>query len=173
MAMPVASWQGVVIGDPLYQPFRHLSGTGVVKKEDRDFRALRSAALQWPQSPAERRNQLDKAAARMNSGVIAEAVGLDLLSQGLNAEAAAHFRTAKGFYVQTGDKMRQDFHLIAMDRAAQRKELALRGLRDAQALYGPIPESESLAAWIHILDPPPPPPAPAKNGNPAKAEARK
>jgi uncharacterized protein (TIGR03790 family) len=157
MAMPVTSWQGVVLGDPLYQPFLHLDGTGTVAKEDREFRALRAAALKWPDSPAERQKQLDQAASRMNSGVLAEAVGLDLLSQGLGAEAVMRFRNAKSLYTRTEDKMRQDFHIIAMDRAAQRKDLALRGLRDAVALYGPMPESESLAAWIKLLDPPPPP----------------
>lgn len=159
MAMPATSWQGVVLGDPLYQPFRHLSGSGNVTKEDREFRALRAAALKWPDSPAERRNQLNQAADRMKSGVIAEAVGLQLLSQDLNTEAVASFRTAKTLYTGTEDKLRQDFHIIAMDRAAHRKELALRGLRDAQTTYGPIPEAESLATWINILDPQPPPQA--------------
>lgn len=163
MAMPVTSWQGVVLGDPLYQPFKHLGGNGTVNKEDKDFRALRAAALQWPDSPAERRDQLDKAAARMNSGILTEAAGLELLAQGLTAEAAVRFRTAKNIYIRSEDKLRQDFHLIAIDRTANRKELAIRGLRDAQARYGAIPEAESLAAWLNILaPPPPPPPAPAK-----------
>jgi uncharacterized protein (TIGR03790 family) len=170
-AMPVTSWQGVVLGDPLYQPFRHLAGTGNVTEEDREFRALRAAALKWPASPAERRSQLDQAAERMKSGVIAEAVGLELLSLGLNAEAVARFRTAKSLYTHTEDKLRQDFHVIAMDRTAQRKDLALRGLRDAQAIYGPIPEADSLAAWINILEPPPPPPA--NNGKPANNAANR
>ena len=132
MAMPVASWQGVVLGDPLYRPFKHLDGSGVVTDEDNDFRALRAAALRWPNDPAERRKQLDKAAERTRSGVIAEAVGLDFLHDGLTAEAAARFRTAKGFYAADADKLRQDFHVIAIDRAANRKDLAIRGLRDAQ-----------------------------------------
>ena len=59
----------------------------------------------------------------------------------------------------TEDKLRQDFHLIAIDRAANRKDLAVRGLRDAQTRYGPIPEAEALKGWLDILDPPPPPPA--------------
>jgi uncharacterized protein (TIGR03790 family) len=159
MAMPVTSWQGVILGDPLYRPFKHLAGTGSVRKEDKPFRALRAATLQWAGNPAERRAQLDKAAARLNSGTFHEAVGLELVQQGLTAEAAMRFRNAKAAYVRTEDKMRQDFHIIAIDRAANRKDLALRGLRDAQAIYGPIPEAESLAAWILILDPPPPPPA--------------
>jgi len=165
MAMPVTSWQGVILGDPLYRPFRHLAGSGTIRKEDREFRALRAATLQWPGNPAERRAQLDKAAARLNSGTLSEAVGLELLEHGLAAEAAQHFRKAKFAYVRAEDKMRQDFHIIAIDRAADRKELALRGLRDAQAIYGPIPETESLAAWIHLLDPPPPPPAQTPAGN--------
>jgi len=160
MSMPVTSWQSIVLGDPLYQPFRHLSGMGNVTKQDREFRALRAAVLEWPDSPGERRAKLDHAASRMASGVLAEAVGLELLARGLQAEAVARFRTAKSFYTASEDKLRQDFHIISMDRTAQRKELALRGLRDAQTLYGPIPESEALAAWINLLDPPlPPPPA--------------
>ena len=161
MTMPVTSWQGVVLGDPLYQPFKHFSGTGKVEKQDRDYRALRAAYLKWHDNPAERRVQLDRAALRLNSGKLSEAVGLEFLGQGLEAEAAVRFRSAKAMFVRTEDKLRQDLHLIAMDRNAGRKELALRSLRDAQVLYGPIPAAESLAAWIQILNPPPPPQAPA------------
>jgi uncharacterized protein (TIGR03790 family) len=165
-AIPVASWQGVVLGDPLYQPFKHLDGSGVRKSEDNDFRALRAAALRWPDDPAERRKQLDQATERTSSGVLAEAVGLDFLQHGLTTEAAVRFRSARAMYVGTADKLRQDFHLIAIDRAANRRELAVRGLRDAKLRYGAIPEAESLQGWLDILDPPPPPPA-----DPAKAPA--
>lgn len=159
MAMPATSWQGVILGDPLYRPFKHLAGTGTIHNQDKPFRALRAATLQWGGNPAERRKQLDMAAIRLNSGTLHEALGLELVQQGLSAEAVLRFRMAKAAYIQTEDKMRQDFHIIAIDRAANRKDLALRGLRDAQAIYGPIPEADSLAAWILILDPPPPPPA--------------
>lgn len=168
MAMPVTSWQGVVLGDPLYQPFKHLDGGGTLLNEDKDFRALRAATLRWPNDPAERRKQLDQAADRTRSGVLAEAAGLDCLGQGLTAEAAARFRLAKGFFVADADKLRQDFHVIAMDRAANRKDLAVRGLRDAGTRYGTIPEAESLKGWLDILDPPPPPPA-----DPTKTPAAK
>ena len=162
-AMPVTSWQGVVLGDPLYQPYLHLSGTGTRRKEDRDFRAVRAAMMQWPDSPQERFNNLDKAARRLGSGLLAEAAGLEMLERKLPTAAAGAFRTARGLFITTEDKLRQDFHLIAMDRAAGRKELALRGLRDAQLRVNGLPEGEALAEWIRILDPPPPPPAaPAK-----------
>ena len=97
-AMPVTSWQGVVIGDPLYRPFRHLDGSGEVTDEDDDYRALRSAKLRWPRDVVERNKQLEEAAERMKSGVLAEAVALDLLADGRSAEAAARFRTAKRLY---------------------------------------------------------------------------
>lgn len=163
MAMPAASWQGVVLGDPLYQPFRHLAGSGTVLERDKDFRALRAATLRWPDNPAERRKQLDLAADRAGSALLAEAVGLDLQEQSLSAEAILYFRKAKSFYLADADKLRQDFHVIAIDRSANRKDLAIRGLRDAEMRYRSLPEAESLQGWLKILDPPPPPPA-----NPAK-----
>jgi len=158
-AMPVTSWQSVVLGDPLYRPFKHLDGRGDPAKADNDYRALRAAMLQWPDDAVERLKQLDKAATRLKSGALAEAAGLDLLERGQPADATNHFRTAKGYYVRTEDKLRQDFHVIAMDRKANRKDLAVRGLRDAMTRYGPLPEADAFKGWLDILDPPPPPQA--------------
>jgi uncharacterized protein (TIGR03790 family) len=159
MAMPVTSWQGVVLGDPLYRPFRHFDGGGMKQDGDIEYRALRAAAIEWKIDPRERGKQLEKAAERMKSGVLAESVGLDLLQQGDPGVAAQWFRTAKAYYAKTEDKLRGDFNLISLDRTANRKDLAVRGLRDAQLFYGPIPESDALKGWLDILDPPPPPPA--------------
>jgi uncharacterized protein (TIGR03790 family) len=172
MAMPVTSWQGVVLGDPLYQPFKHLDGSGGCGKEDVDFRALRAAQLKWPDDLSERRRQLEKAGERTHSGVFSEAVGLDYLQHGLTDQANASFNTAKALYVKAADKVRQDFHGIAILRAAGRKDLAVQGLRDALARYGPIPETEALKGWLDILDPPPPPPA-DPNKPPAAPAPRK
>lgn len=168
MAMPVTSWQGVVLGDPLYRPFKHLDGSGQRTKDDNDFRAFQIASQRWADDPAERRKQLDMATERTKSGTLAEALGLDLLQQGLTAEAAVRFRAAKALYVRTEDKLRQDFHVIAIDRAANRKDLAVRGLRDAKLRYAALIEAESLKGWLDILDPPPPPPA-----DPTKVPAAK
>jgi hypothetical protein len=84
-----------------------------------------------------------------------EAQGLGMLHRGLQAEAALKFREAKALYPATDDQMRLDMHLIAMDRAGGRKDLAMRGLRDAQMRYGVIPEADALKGWIDILEPPP------------------
>ena len=164
MAMPVSSWQGVVLGDPLYRPFLHFSGSGERRKEDRDFRALRAAMLQWPASPETRYAKLEDAARRTGSGIFLEATALEMLETGLRSRAAVTFQSAKTAFVRTEDKLRQDFHIAAIDRAAGHKDLALRTLRDAQLRYTGNPGTEALAEWIRILDPPPPPPPPAEKG---------
>lgn len=164
MAMPVTSWQGVVLGDPLYQPFKHLNGSGSRQEADIGYRALAAAVIEWKNDPQERQKQLGNASERLHSGILAEALGLDLIERRDASGAAQWFRTAKGYFTKTEDKMRQDFHLITIDRAANHKDLAVRGLRDAQLFYGPIPEAEALKGWLDILDPPPPPPADPTKG---------
>jgi uncharacterized protein (TIGR03790 family) len=159
MAMPVTSWQGVVLGDPLYRPFLHLDGSGVKQDNQIPFRALRAASIQWKDDPRERLKQLGKAAERMSSGVLAEALGLEYLHLSDPSAAGLWFRTAKGHYTNDVDKLRQEFNLISMDRTANRKDIAIRSLRDAVVQFGSIPESEALKGWLDILDPPPPPPA--------------
>jgi len=158
MAMPVCSWQGVLLGDPLYRPFLHRSGSGEILEPDIEFRALRAAVLQWPKSSHERQGQLAHAADRMQSGILAETMGLELTASGRHPEATTWFLRARSFYQNTPDKMRIDFHMIAMDRKSGRKESALKAIRDARMRYGPIPEAEALTPWELLLDPPPPPP---------------
>ena len=160
MAMPVTSWQGVVLGDPLYRPFLHFDGSGVKLESDIPYRALRAAAIEWKNDPRERQKQLEKAAERMTSGVLAEAMGLesDFLLKDPSG-AGQWFRTAKGYYAATEDKLRQEFHLVSIDRTANRKDLAIRGLREAGCATARFPRPRRLKGWLDILDPPPPPPA--------------
>lgn len=170
MATPAASWQTVVLGDPLYTPFRHLDGSGVLKPEDKEFRAVRAAVKQWPQDSMLRCRQLDKAADRLRSGFLAEASGLELMRLNLGAEAAIRFNTAKGYYASSEDKLRQDMHLVSMDLAAGRKELALRSLKDAKLRYAGLPEAEAVRGWLTVLEPPPLPNA--QPGQPAASPNR-
>ena len=160
MSMPCTSWQGVVFGDPLYRPFLHLQGGGGERAEpDNDFRAIRLAFERWGNDPAERFYKLTAAADRTRSGTLAEAIALDRLHENLPTEAAIWFRKAKESYVKSEDKLRQDFHLISIDRAANRNDLAIAALREAKLRYPALPEAEGLSGWLDILDPPPPPPA--------------
>ncbi|MGC4015156.1 MAG: TIGR03790 family protein [Luteolibacter sp.] len=158
-AMPAASWQGVVFGDPLYRPFTHLDGSGDKQAVDNDYRALRMASLQWDSRPAELQDQLAKAAERTRSGILAEGLGLRYRAISLNDDARKWFGVAKENYTATADKLRQEFNIISIDRALGRKDQAIRELRDARTIYAAIPESQALTGWLNIMDPPPPPPA--------------
>lgn len=159
MSIPCASWQAVVFGDPLYQPFRHLGGTGVVKKDDLEYRAIRAAMKQWGSNPDERVSQLKEAAVRMKSGVISEAIGLEALALGNPDKARECILQARNLYTHPADRLRQDLHRIAMERVGDRKQAAIDLLREAEKHYAGIPEVAAVKGWLDILDPPPPPPA--------------
>ena len=160
MAMPVTSWQGIVLGDPLYRPFLHFDGNGKHLQADSDFLALRQAAIRWGDKPEEMRKQVQDASERLKSGTLSEAVGLRLVEAANTGGAAVWFRNAKDHYLKPEDKLRQDFNLIAIQRAAPTGKIpAIQALRDAKTHYGQLPEAEALSAWLDILDPPAPPPA--------------
>lgn len=165
MAMPVCSWQGIVLGDPLYRPYLHLDGGGKRENGDIEYRALRAAAEEFRSNPLERGKQLEQAAERMKSGVLSEALGLEHGQRKDSANATIWFRKAKNFYVKTEDKLRQDMHIISLDRAANRKDFAIHGLRDAKSRYAGIPESEAISSWLDVLSPPTPPAGKRPAGN--------
>jgi uncharacterized protein (TIGR03790 family) len=159
MAMPVASWQGVVLGDPLYRPFLRLDGSGEIAPEDNDYRAVRAAFSKWPADPDERKKQLMLAAERMGSGILAEAIALEGAEAGRPSEAETWFRNARNYYKSRSDRFRQDFHQVVMDRTFGRKEIAVKTLRAMEKDYEGMPETSAAKGWLDILDPPPPPPA--------------
>jgi uncharacterized protein (TIGR03790 family) len=156
-SMPVTSWQGVALGDPLYRPFLHIDGTGENRAGDRDFRALRAASRQWPDDTALRRGKIAAAAEKLSSGILAEGLALDYRESNDIANAQLWMNKSKAFYVPHADKLRQDMQLIAIERERKNNGIAINELRNAKAKYGPIPESEALSGWLDILDPPPPP----------------
>jgi uncharacterized protein (TIGR03790 family) len=156
-AMPVASWQGVALGDPLYRPFLHIGGTGENRPEDRDFRALRAASKEWPSETDLRREKLASAAGKLSSGTLAEGLAFDYKENNDITNAQLWFNKAKSFYDTGGDRLRQDMQLIAIERERKNNPVAITALRNAKSEYGDIPEAQALAGWLDILDPPPPP----------------
>ena len=167
MSIPAASWQGIVLGDPLYRPFAQFNCKGPQLATDSDFIALRLAALKWGEDSVEMRKQLQAASERLQSGQLSEAVGLRLLADKKPLEAIVWFENAKRHYPKPEDTMRQDFHIIAIHRAApDGKAQAVQGLREARSRYGVVPEATALQGWLDILDPPPPPLADPTKSNP-------
>jgi hypothetical protein len=156
-SMPVTSWQGVTLGDPLYRPFLHIDGTGEKRDEDRDFRALRAAMRQWPDAADERRKKLADAAENLKSGNLAEGLELDFLAADDIPNARLWLAKAKDFHTTREDKLRQDMQLIAIERTAKNNQTAITALRNAKVEYGTLAEAEAISGWLDILDPPPPP----------------
>ncbi|WP_343226030.1 TIGR03790 family protein [Luteolibacter marinus] len=162
MALPVLSWQNVVLGDPLYRPYLHLDGTGEKIDADRDYRAIRLATLRWKDDPKQLESMLREAADRLKSGVLLEAIGLMEAEQDHGEAAALDFRKAKVYYEDKDDRLRMDLLVAAIDRKENRKEAAIKLLHGARTLYHDLPEVDAVNAWLNILDPPPPPPAEPK-----------
>lgn len=159
-ANPVASWQAIVLGDPLYRPFAADEAPAEMTDVEKDFRALKMAHERWGDDPAERQKQLAGAAERTKSGILSEVIGWEILNGGGAAdEAAKWFALAKTRYVKTEDKLRQDLHAIALERAAKRNDVAIQLLNGARKEHPPVPELDAVAGWLDILNPPPPPPA--------------
>ncbi|MEP2775931.1 MAG: TIGR03790 family protein [Luteolibacter sp.] len=156
-AMPVASWQGIVLGDPLYRPFLHLDGTGEKRDEDRDYRALAAASREWPNDTELRRSKLSSAAEKLSSGILAEGLALDFLESKDTGNARIWLGKAKEMFTEKEEKLRQDLQLIAILRTEGNKPAAIAALREAQATYGTISGAVAIGGWLDILDPPPPP----------------
>lgn len=159
MAMPVHSWQPVVIGDPLYRPFLVKNQSPALADDDKAFRAFALAVSKWSSDPDTLVIKLRTAAARMTSGILYESLGLRLLEENKLDEAKAFFRSAAKIYPGAPDKLRQSLHIIAIHRVMSEKEAALEVIAEAQGRFGDIPEATALVALKNILAPPAPAPA--------------
>ena len=173
MALPVTSWQNVVLGDPLYRPYAAFTDFET-NESNREYKAVRQAILQWPTDKDTRTTKLRTAAARLKSGRIYEAIGLDLLARNERDQATAFFNSASNIYLGDSDKLRQELHIIDMARQAGRKQDAINRLRSIETEYGTTPEAKAITGLLNILDPPPPPPVSVdKNGKLVKPGAKK
>jgi uncharacterized protein (TIGR03790 family) len=162
MAMPVHSWQSILIGDPLYRPFLVQNQSPVMAEDDKEYRALSLAIEKWFADPETLTVKLRTAAARMSSGRLYEAIGLRLLEENKVEEAKAFFNSAARTYPGAPDKLRQSLHLIAIHRQFGEKEAALQVIAEGLERFGDIPESKALIGLRNILSPPPPAPAESK-----------
>ncbi len=150
-AINVISWQGIALGDPLYRPFMHFDGTGEIRKEDRDFRALRAASCQWSNDEALRFEKLTLAYQSLSSGAIAESLANEYLEKKDIPNAQTWFKKARDSYEVKSDKLRQDLQLIAIERSNNQNITAKQLLHSAKKTYGNIPEAEALSKWLEIV----------------------
>lgn len=159
MSIPVLSWQGIVLGDPLYRPFLHLNGTGQKDPNDRDYRAIRVANERWGDDPETMVKKLRTAAAAKSNAKFYEYLGLWHRARKQNQIAIAFFQTAAKKHMKESDRLRQWLYTADIHRASGNKPLAIATLKKAKQTHSNIPETKSLTATLNILNPPPPPPA--------------
>ena len=150
-AIAVHSWQAIALGDPLYRPFIHLGGTGEVRKQDREFRALRAAVREWPNDQALRFEKLAHAHQSLSSGTIAESLANEYLAKNDIPNAQTWLKNARDTYPENPDKLRQDLQLIAIERAKKQTTSAIQLLQTAKKTYSNIPEAEALSKWLEIV----------------------
>lgn len=159
MATPAASWMTVVVGDPLYQPFRR--GVRYDMEQERSYKAFRLAVRKWGGDPAALVENLDRAATSLDDPQVTEMTGLHLLGAGDHAGAIAKFAAAKAAFAAPADKLRQDLHAARALAESGDTATAVKGLRIAASEFGDSPGARAATALANQLDPPPPPaPAP-------------
>lgn len=160
-AIPVLSWQGIVIGDPLYRPYLHLDASGEKVVADRPYRALRVAKMLNAESDSKYLTEIERVGRAKSNPIFLESLGLIHLARKQDAKALQFIREAKAFYEEPADRLRCEMHFIGVDRDAGRIAMAVRALRNAETTYAGIPEIESVRSMLALLAPPPPPPTPA------------
>lgn len=161
MAINVLSWQNLVLGDPLYRPFKNRGQKPADLKFDRDYKILRMVYENWS-DPAERTTKLEGAAERMKSGIIYETLGTNFLEAKEYVNALEHFTKARAAYPDGKDKLRQVLNIVALERRQGNKSKALSMLQAARKEFRQLPQSQAIDALIVILDPPAPPAAKPK-----------
>jgi hypothetical protein len=154
MALPALSWQAVLLGDPLYRPFREDLKVNVKDREDRDYKALRHAQNEWGDDPEKLVPKLRTYANNTNSGPVFEALGLLARVNQQEEQATAFFTSASDKFQNKTDQLRQDLHIMDVYRAAGNKETAILLLRKMEKRYSRLPEGKAVISLLNILDPP-------------------
>jgi len=158
MSMNALSWQNIIIGDPLYRPYQVSAEKTQDFSSDLDYKALRYAQTKWS-DPAERYRELIKAADRMKSGTIYEALGYQSLELGNNEPAIDAFKKAGQLFTTPADQLRQVLNLVEVERRRKDSAAALKLLHTGKAIFKDLPELKAIEGLLTILDPPAPPPA--------------
>ncbi len=157
MAHPTLSWQGVVLGDPLYRPFLHFdTGKGIIEDLDRPYRAARTAWQRWKNEPDTLSKKLRAAGAKTNNARYYEILGLHQRYQGDLQNAVIIFTSAVNLYYNPASRLRIRLHIVDMYREIGKKEKAILLLQEIINHSQGLPELSAAKALMNILNPPPP-----------------
>lgn len=159
MAIPWLSWQNVVIGDPLYQPYKYLGGSGSITTDDKFYRACAAAFSAWSDDMPKLITKLRSAGHKLNDARYFEVAGLIRKHQAKPKEASLFFASAEKMYLLDSDKIRNTLHVIDLLVEAGQKDQAILACKNVLAKFQGAPAALAVQARLNILSPPPPPPA--------------
>lgn len=156
MAMNAMSWQNLVLGDPLYRPFKNKGKQPKDMNESKEYKILRMAHEHWRDSKM-RNGKLKGAAERMKSGILFEAIAWEALEAQDYDNASKQFLLAENSFVSRPDQLRQILNQVELERRRKDPEKALGLLKIAVKKFSDLPQVKAAQAQIVILDPPAPP----------------
>lgn len=156
MSMNAISWQNIVLGDPLYTPYKLTTVTSETLQGDRQYKLIRYAQTRFPDSE-QRTKELIKAAQNTKNGTIFEMMAFDLLEEDQPDRARNAFLRAREAFTEPVDRLRQDLNIVELERRRKNDAAALTILNQAKTTYADLPESKAVDGLLTILNPPSPP----------------
>jgi len=151
-SMPVLSWMGVAIGDPLYRPFAGRSNI-TANNNDAGYKAIHLAIARWGLDSRDLKRELRAAGERMNSGLMFETVGLLYAREEKPIAAEKEYERAKGLYSNPADKLRCGLLQAETLMMRDSNNFAVRHLRELIGTYTDLPETKAAEGLLRILSP--------------------
>ena len=156
MSIPCLSWQNVVIGDPLYRPFKNKRTKTFSTPQQKAQKAWSLALQEWKNDLPELEAQISSATERMRLPLLSEALALYAQRQKNYPLMSRALKKAQEVALSPQDKLRLGLHEVALFRLQGQKAQALEKLDALKITYGNLPEGEALLEWEQILRPKPP-----------------
>ncbi len=142
IATPVLSWMQVMIGDPLYQPFK--SNVRISKDIDYGYKAFKMSVLSWAEDGDKLKTQFELVSKEINDGSMLEFAGLHFMSNKEYASAIHFFTKALKIYSDSTDLLRVKIHLAYSLTYQGNKKESLRMLDKLSKEYEDSVKGDAL-----------------------------
>lgn len=146
IATPVLSWMQVMIGDPLYQPFK--SNVKISKDIDYGYKAFKMSVLSWAEDGDKLKTQFGLVSKEINDGSMLEFAGLHFMSNKDYASAIDFFTKALKIYSDSTDLLRVKIHLAYSLTYQGNKKESLRMLDKLSKEYEDSVKGDALSLVI-------------------------
>ena len=152
MATPVVSWQGVVLGDPLYRPF----AAGARPTADNPFAYWAQLCSRCGNSVRHLQSETERLLRVPNGAHFAEMFAWLCAEKGDAARAATYFETAAQRHALAADRIRAQILAATCLVAAGKKTQGEFLLRRCAEQNATSPYNPAVQRSLQILFPPPP-----------------